>query len=65
MKLKITTILVLFLLSAIAYGQWAAAARNLYQPVLLSFGAAFSFISSENTEADSFKWSEWMANKFS
>ena len=66
--MKIATILVLFTLSAlstIAQGNMLAAARNLYQPVLLSFGAAFSFMASDKVDADSSRWSEWMANTFS
>ena len=64
--MKITDIfVVLFALSAIAQGQWAAAARNFYQPILLSFGAAYSFISSDKVEADSFRWNEWVTAKFS
>ena len=63
--MKITGIFVLFVLSEIAKGQLAAAARNFYQPILLSFGAAFSFIASDKAEADSYKWNEWMTNKFS
>ena len=61
--MKITALLIIFALSEIAQGQWAAAARNLYQPVLLSFGAAVSFISSDKVEADSFSWNEWVTSK--
>ena len=63
--MKITSILVLFTLSAFACGQFAVAARNIYQPILLSFGAAISFIASDKVEADSFGWNEWMVNQFS
>ena len=44
---------------------WAAAARNLYQPVLLTAGAAFSFFASDKVETDSFSWNEWATSKFS
>ena len=62
--MKIESILVLFTLSAIAEGQLSAAARGLYQPVILSVGAAFAFF-SDKSEADGQKWGEWMGNKFS
>ena len=64
--MKITSIFVLFALSAlseIAQGQLVAVARNFYQPILLSFGAAVSFISSDKVEADSFSWNEWVTSK--
>ena len=63
--MKIAFIFVLFALSAIAQGQWAAAARGIYQPILLSFGAAFSFMASDKVDADSSRWSEWITNNFS
>ena len=56
---------VLYALSEITQGQWAAAARNLYQPILLSFGAAFSFVANDKVMEDSFRWNEWMINRFS
>ena len=62
--MKIESIFVLFALSAIAEGQFAAAARGLYQPVLLSVGAAFAFFSDKSKEDDQ-KWNPWMGNKFS
>ena len=63
--MKITYIFILLALSGIAWGQWAAAARNFYQPILLSFGAAFSFMASDKVETDSFKWNDWITNMFS
>ena len=39
-------IFVLFALSFFADGQWVAAARGLYQPVLLSIGATFTVINN-------------------
>ena len=64
--MKITAIFVLFTLSAIAQGQWVAAARNFYQPVILSVGAAFSFMASDRFETDSSsRWSEWITNNIS
>ena len=66
--MKVTTIFVLFALSElseIAQGQLVAAARNFYQPILLSFGAALSLISSDQVEGDSFRWNEWITSKFS
>ena len=36
----------------------------MYQPVLLTAGAAFSFFSSDKAEADSFSWNEWATFKF-
>ena len=63
--MKITTILVLFALSAIAQGQLAGAARGLLEPIVLTLGAAFTFMASDKVDADSSKWSEWMTNTFS
>ena len=62
--MKIESIFVLFALSAIAEGQFAAAARGLYQPVILSVGAAFAFF-SDKSEVDGQKWHEYAGNKFS
>ena len=42
--MKISSIFVLFVLSSIAYGQLIAAARQFYQPIILSFGVAFAAI---------------------
>ena len=44
MKLKV--LFTLFVLSAIAEGQWAAAARGLYQPIALSVGTVFTAVYS-------------------
>ena len=54
----ISGILVLFTLSAIAQAQLFAAARGLYQPIILSLGAAYSFIASNNFEEDGFGLTE-------
>ena len=63
--MKITIILVFFAMSAIAQGQLAGAARGLLEPILLTFGAAFTFIASDKIETDSFSWNEWVTRKFS
>ena len=64
--MKIITIFVLIAMSEIAKGQWAAAARNLYQPILLSFGATFSlFVSDNKYETNGFGWGEWISKKYS
>ena len=64
--MKITSILVLFALLEIAKGQLIAAARGLYQPILLSFGAAASFFASDKVDTDGDNWSwknwKWMDN---
>ena len=63
-KMKIIpSVFLLFALSAIVEGQWVAAARELYQPIILSIGAAYTFIASNKAEDDSFKWSKWMDDK--
>ena len=62
--MQISGILVLFALSAIVEAQWVAAARNLYQPVILSVGAAFAFM-NDKANTDGFSVSSWMADKFS
>ena len=62
--MKIRGIFVLFAISAFVEGQWAAAARGFYQPMILSFGAAFAFF-NDNVETDGFIWNEWMSDKFS
>ena len=56
-------VFIIFALSAIVEGQWVAAARELYQPIILSVGAAYTFIASNKAEDDGFKWSEWMNDK--
>ena len=61
--MQISGIFVLFALSAIVKGQWAAAARGFYQPMILSFGSAFAFMNGK-VETDGFRWNEWMAEKF-
>ena len=61
----ILVIFALFALSAIVEGQWAAAARGLYQPVILSIGAVFTAfnvkkktkIIGEDINDD---WEDWM-----
>ena len=64
--MKITSIFVLLALSEIALGQLIAAARGLYQPILLSFGAAISFFANDKVndkvEKDSFSWKDWEKN---
>ena len=62
--MKISGILILFALSAIVEGQWAAAARGFYQPLILSFGAAFAFM-NDKVESDGFIWNEWIGDKSS
>ena len=47
MKLKV--LFTLFVLSAIAKGQWAAAARGLYQPIALSVGTVFTAVYSQSS----------------
>ena len=42
-------IFVLFAMSAIAEGMWAAAARGLYQPILLSVGTVFAAFNSKSS----------------
>ena len=55
--MKVSDIVVLLALSAIAEAQWAAAARNLYQPIILSLGAVFTtFQSKENSEGVNEGW---------
>ena len=61
--MQISGILVLFALSAIAEAQWAAAARNLYQPVILSVGTAFAFMNGK-VNTDGLTVGGWMADKF-
>ena len=56
---------VIFALCEITSGQWAVAARNLYQPILLSVGTVFSFIASDKVEIDGLRWNDWMISKFS
>ena len=48
--MKLSGILVLFALIATVEGQWAAAARGLYQPILLSVGTVFTVINSINKD---------------
>ena len=62
--MKISGIIVLFAISTIAEGQWAAAARGFYQPMIMSFGTAFAFM-NDKVETDGFRWNDWMGNKFS
>ena len=59
----ISGILVLFVLSAIAEGQLAVAARGLYQPIILSLGAAIAFL-NDKADTDGFRWNDWTFNKF-
>ena len=56
--MKVLSILIIFALSAIAYGQFAAAARGLYQPVILSIGTvltAMNSVSSDDGDSRSMK----------
>ena len=62
--MKISSIFVLFILSAIAKANWAAAARGIYQPVILSVGTAFAFMNGK-VNTDGLRVSEWMVDKFS
>ena len=49
--MKLSSILVLIALSAIAHGNmFAAAARGLYQPIILSIGAVFATIDQKKIE---------------
>ena len=57
--MKISDIIVLFALNAIAEGQWAAAARGIYQPIALSFGALFTVINSKS-KSESEDGNDWM-----
>ena len=41
-----------------------AVAQRLYQPIILSLGAAFSFLANESIEVDGFRWNEWVTDKF-
>ena len=61
--MKIRGIFVLFALSTIVKGQWAAAARGFYQPIIMSFGTVFAFM-NEKVETDGFRWNDWMSDKF-
>ena len=55
--MKISDIVVLFSLSAITEGQWAVAARGLYQPIVLSVGTLFAAMNIKDKE-DSFDFEE-------
>ena len=58
--MKISFILVLFTLSTIAKGQWAAAARELYKPIILSAGTIFAATKSkENIDPSDKNSNEW------
>ena len=56
-------IFVLFALTSIAKGQLAAAARGLYQPIILSVGAAIAYI-NDKVETDGHRWNQWTVSKF-
>ena len=62
--MKSKVIFTLFVLIAIADGQWAAAARGMYQPVALSIGTVFTAVSmssSENGESEDNR-GNWFGN---
>ena len=59
--MKILDIVVLLALSAIAEGQWAAAARGIYQPIVLSVGTVFAAMNIKSQD-DSFSWQRFVAN---
>ena len=57
--MKIITMFVLFAMIEIAQGQLAAAARNLYQPIILSFGTVFAFF-DKKFDYDKIDVDEWI-----
>ena len=62
----ISKVFLVLSLSAIVKGQWAAAARELYQPIILSLGAAYTFLTSIKGVEDEFdiiSASEWINEK--
>ena len=64
--MKLSSVLVLLALSAIAEGNmFAAAARGLYQPIILSIGAVFVALNekAEPSDKGSFDWYKWFDEK--
>ena len=61
--MKLLCIIVLFALSVIVEGTLLAAARSLFQPVLLSFGAVFTAIMSEKYDQSKSGHYEWDENR--
>ena len=61
--MQISGILILFALSLIVEGQWAAVAKDLYKPIILSVGTVFAAINSSSMR-DYFVFKNAMVNPF-
>ena len=61
--MQFSGIFILFALSTIVQGQWAAIARDLYQPIILSVGTVIAAINSSNMK-DYFCLKNAIGNKF-
>ena len=59
--MKITGLVVLYSLSVISEGQLLAVARGLYQPILLSMGAAFTAFVTQEDDEDGNGWDKFVS----